>query len=96
MDNQLFGRISNASKTLQGILVNKTLSIKGVLSVSGQPVIIGDIYTGPYKVTPKVNETQTLLTQLKAMTNNVVVAEIPYYETSNTSGLTAIIGGNNG
>jgi hypothetical protein len=53
----------------------------------------GETYRGPYEVTPKVNLIQTLSTKAKVLTNNVTIKEIPYYETSNKSGLTAIIGG---
>lgn len=44
-----------------------------------------DVYTGEYVVIPKVIE-QTLETQNKLMLDDVTVKEVPYYETSNTSG----------
>lgn len=50
-------------------------------------------YTGDYEVTPTVEE-QTLPTKNKSMRDDLVVHEIPYFETSNLSGgYTAIIGG---
>lgn len=49
------------------------------------------VYAGPYDVTPKANEAQTLSTAGKQMTEDVTVAKVPYYETSNTSGTTVYI-----
>lgn len=53
----------------------------------------GETYSGTYNVVPQVNVKQILNTKSKILTNDVTVQEIPYYETSNTKGLTAIIGG---
>lgn len=44
------------------------------------------IYDGNYEVTPLAFERTILNTKDKKMENNVVVKEIPYYETSNPSG----------
>lgn len=44
-----------------------------------------DVYDGPYTVTPKIIG-QTLETRDKKMARNVLVREIPYYETINVSG----------
>ena len=49
------------------------------------------VYAGPYDVTPKADTAQTLNTAGKQMTENVTVAKVPYYETSNTSGTTVYI-----
>lgn len=49
-------------------------------------------YTGEYEVVPKAFSSQTLETANKVLDENVVVAEVPYFETSNTSaGKTAYI-----
>lgn len=40
-------------------------------------------YTGEYDVTPKAFETQTLETAGKVLSDNIVIVEIPYFETSN-------------
>lgn len=49
-------------------------------------------YEGPTRVKPKTEE-QTLPTKNRAMTDDVKVLAIPYYETSNTqNGTTVIIG----
>lgn len=50
-----------------------------------------DHYEGAYTVTPKAHTSQTLETANKYLTDNVLVLEVPYYETSNTSGMTAYI-----
>lgn len=50
-------------------------------------------YTGETTVTPKVNEPVELETAKTTLLENIVVEEIPYYETSNVKGKTFIIGG---
>lgn len=49
-------------------------------------------YQGAYNVTPAI-EPITLETKDKVMTDNVIIHEIPYFETSNDTGTTVIIGG---
>lgn len=44
------------------------------------------VYDGIYEVTPLAFKQTTLNTNGKLMKNNVLVKEIPYYETSNLSG----------
>lgn len=79
--------------------LSREFQIIGVLNRSGN-YLHGTIersasmeyYTGEYTVTPSIEE-QTLQTQNKMMSNDVVVEEIPYYETSNQyGGYTVIIG----
>ena len=53
--------------------------------------ILPDQYTGDLTVTPKAWEEQVLETALKTMPGNVVVLEVPYFETHNESGMTAYI-----
>ena len=50
-------------------------------------------YSGDYVVTPAPFAEQTLATKNKLMANDVTVNAIPYYETSNISGITIYIGG---
>lgn len=52
------------------------------------------IYAGQTVVTPKVRETTELLTKDTILLENILVEEIPYYETSNVKGITFIVGGN--
>ena len=55
--------------------------------------VTGDMYEGPYEVTPTL-ETQMLSTRNKTMRDDVTVFEIPYAEVGNTAGgTTATIGG---
>lgn len=49
-------------------------------------------YNGVYEVTPTDGADIELLTAHKMMEQNVVVHEIPYYETHNAKGTTVIIG----
>ena len=51
-------------------------------------------YTGETRVTPKVKEETELQTKNRVLLENILVEEIPYYETSNIKGITFIIGGN--
>ena len=43
-------------------------------------------YDGEYIITPLPREDQSLLTADKLLTKNILVKEIPYYETTNLSG----------
>lgn len=51
----------------------------------------GEWYDGTYEVVPK-REEQTLPTALKTMRRDVLVHEIPWWETSNPHGKTYVIG----
>ena len=51
-----------------------------------------DIYEGVYDVTPLPDSALELQTEHKLKERNVVVAQIPYYETHNESGTTVYIG----
>lgn len=53
-----------------------------------------ETYDGPYEVIPMANSEVTLATEGKKMKDDVLVLEVPYYETSNLSGgYTVYIGG---
>ena len=57
-------------------------------------IVGGDPYEGPYIVVPKIVD-QTLETKDKLMEDDVLVREIPYYETSNIqNGITVFIADN--
>ena len=64
----------------------------GTLSIAGKPVYVSEQYQGPYEVIPKPWVDQYLDTDNKMMAQDVRVFEIPYYEVSNISGKTVIIG----
>lgn len=51
-------------------------------------------YSGQVVVTPKVRESTELRTKDTIVLQNIMVEEIPYYETSNLKGTTFIVGGN--
>lgn len=75
--------------TLSGTLSSTTRPLSGRLS--SQPPAGYSLYTGDYEVTPKAYA-QTLETANKLLTENIVVAAVPYHETSNDSdGLTVHI-----
>ena len=65
------------------------------LYITLTPGAIGyDTYDGPYEVIPMAHTMQVLETENKLMTENVLVHEIPYWETSNPQGgNTVYIGG---
>lgn len=52
------------------------------------------VYQGETRITPKCYEDIELETARKTVLENIVVEEIPYYETSNVKGTTFIVGGN--
>ena len=51
----------------------------------------GTPYTGDYVVTPRAHDQTVLPTKRKQMLDDVTVLEVPYWETSNESGVTAYI-----
>lgn len=60
---------------------------------SDNVIIDFDNYTGQYSVTPLPNIDQILKTKNKLLKENVIVEQIPYYETTNDAGgYTVIIG----
>lgn len=61
--------------------------LKSKDSISGAVHISGNLsaYNGDYVVTPSVNE-QFLKTANKKMLDDVMIKEIPFFETSNDSG----------
>lgn len=69
------------------------------LAVKQQPIKVSvalagghmEYYEGAYEVTPKT-VSQSLPTAQKTLKQDVLVHEIPYYETSNPSGTTVYIG----
>lgn len=62
-------------------LVNSNAQIRGGLMIKGTR----DVYYGDYVVVPKTKE-QVLYTTDKVLTDDILVKEIPIWETSNTSG----------
>lgn len=82
----LAGSIS-AECTLSGKL-SCTGGLSGKISILREY----DLYSGDYKVVPKAFNGQTLQTTNKVLREDVIITEVPYYETSNASnGTTAYI-----
>lgn len=86
---EIEGLVSAGDICLSGIVTSDYADISGEVSLPTG----GTYYTGDYVVTPKAHRQTTLETQGLTMTDNVVVLEIPYYETSNVhDGYTVYIG----
>lgn len=69
--------------------VNVPLAIGTATAIQ---IIGGEHYDGVYEVTPLADFEIILPTQGKILDEDVVVNKIPYYETSNESGITVYIG----
>lgn len=83
----LRGTIS-AESTLSGKL-SASGGLSGKLSMATAASY--EVYEGDYKVVPQAFNTQTLETANKLLKENIVVAEVPFFETSNETGLTVYI-----
>lgn len=76
--------VLTAIPTIEGSLSEaSSTSLEG--SLSTYPKTIPD-YVGDYEITPKAHDDQTLETEGKIMTGNVVVFKVTKHETSNLSG----------
>lgn len=90
-----------------GISVLETLSgsVSAEVSLSGSISSVGGlsgtisvtkeyaVYDGTYEIIPKVSEAQILPTSNRVLKEDVMVREVPFYETGNDSdGMTAYIG----
>lgn len=54
-------------------------------------VLEAEVYDGEYTVAPKAHESQTLETANKLLEENVLVLDVPYFQTSNEYGDTVYI-----
>ena len=88
------GTLSPVTKTLTGS-IHGTGAISGHVTVPSSQAGGGyDEYDGEYIITPQPWDEIVLETENKILTDNVVVLEIPYFETANLSGgNTVYIGG---
>ena len=77
-------KIDNISST-----ISSGGDIKGIFSM---PSYISDIYFGDYNITP-TKDGQTISTKDKMLKGDICIEQIPYYETSNPTGITVYIGG---
>lgn len=83
--------VSNESNILSGILHTAAAPLSGDISIPFE--IPTDPYEGEYTVASKPFKAKTIPTQGLKMLHDIVVLEIPYYETGNESGYTVYIGG---
>lgn len=84
----------HASFSEQSSTFSSAFSENETLSASFDEVIMvadADVYEGDYTVVPKAHEETVLETEGLLMADDVTVLQVPYYETSNTSGYTAYI-----
>lgn len=83
------GSISTANK-IQGAISLADIIVSGNLNVPAatEP----EHYEGDYEITPSAHHNIVLETANKKMMGDVNVLQIPYFETSNTSGYTIYIG----
>lgn len=90
-------KIVTAEATVSPSTVDATASIVDMTVEAEADVVTkiqaGDYptYGGPYEVTPKAAEEQVLKTERKVVLHDITVHEVPYWETSNHSGMTAFI-----
>lgn len=79
----------------EGIVVPMTVGTDSQnigMSISAEYAIAGvEAYAGEYEVIPKARESQTLETKDKLMEENVLIFEVPYFQTSNEYGDTVYI-----
>ncbi len=84
--DSLSGKMSGES-VLRGTLSGSE-SLNGSICVTKEY----DVYSGDYKVVPRASSSQTLHTANKVLKEDILVTEVPYWETSNESnGTTAYI-----
>lgn len=87
----LNGSIS-AKSTLEGNISSES-ALKGTVSEVISAVENYELYEGEYEVTPELRTAQTLNTANKYLDKDIIINEVPYSVTSNTSnGLTVYIG----
>jgi hypothetical protein len=88
------GKLIGALSPVAGLTgtLSPPRGLTGILTIPR--VLDAEYYTGEYEVTPQARSDVILDTSGKLMTDDVIVFEIPYYETTNPAGgYTAIIGG---
>lgn len=90
-------KVVTASATVSGSAVGASASIADRTVDATAEIVTriqtGDYptYAGPHEVTPKAAEAQTLKTERKVVLHDITVLEVPYWEASNISGMTAYI-----
>lgn len=72
--------------------IKQDICLRGSLNYSSYEIYNVDKYKGEYNVTPKLFQQQELKTKDKLLEKNIIIKEVPYYETSNAQGITVFIG----
>ena len=85
---ELSGEIGDVPELVGSFFLKPIIQIN---DIEIPKVIGGQIYDGAYIIIPSVNQ-QSLDTNKKVMTGDVIVEEIPTFWTQNTTGMTFIIG----
>ena len=84
----IFGKI-NPHPSLSGI-VNKEQQMSAVVGI--YEGMNPEKYDGDYVFNPKTDSEQTIDTEHKFLTRDIIVNKIPYFETANLTGTTVYIG----
>lgn len=84
------GTLSNTSNNVSGKISGNSI-LSGNLNMAAGPSF--DVYDGSYEITPDTDNNIVLDSKLKFLHYDVVIKQIPYYETSNQTGTTVYIGG---
>lgn len=77
------------------IVIDESSSNEEVIVENDEVINIGidaESYKGKYTIIPLAFQEQKLETKNKVLKENVIVKEVPYYETSNKQGTTIYIG----
>ncbi len=81
--------VKACNNTLTGSISN-VCSLSGTISVAKGTD--AQLYTGDYEVVPNAYRDSILPTAGKVLKDDIVIAKVPYYETSNSSdGITVFI-----
>ena len=88
--NNINATLFSPKEQIQGNLTIITETITGKVTYGNGTGEYVPVYDGDYEVVPVAFQDITLPTKDKKMMSDVVVKEIPYYETSNLSGGTTV------
>lgn len=90
IDGEIVGSLSSIV-SLSGVLSDVPMIVGGLSQTGGASLV--PVYNGTYMITPVTELDIVLETAGKRMARDVIVKEIPYFETTNESGgYTVIIG----
>lgn len=76
------GDISFNSSSIDGNITAPSTVLSGSITFGGESY---EVYDGPYEFTPKTEE-QIAYTENKRAKQDIIIEEIPYFESDNLSG----------